>query len=303
MRRIRRLIPAYLAGLLLAANTAAPPALAETVHRERSLYQTILVNKRATIICLQFSLRRAQRNQSCFDQRRPKQMVLSYTKMMMAALLLNPLPDRILMVGLGGGTLPMALAELYPQAEIDVVEIDPAVVKVAQRYFGFLQDNLLRVLVQDGRVFAKRALAAGGARYDLVLLDAFGADYIPEHLMTQEFLQEVKALLDEDGVLAANTFASSKLYDHESATYQAVFGPLFNLRAPASGNRVIFASNSPLPSLLTLQAQAKALQRRLAPYGIDIQAYPARFSTKVDWDTGARPLTDQYSPANLLQGQ
>lgn len=288
---------------LLATALMAPPAWTKTIHKERSLYQTILVNKSASIICLQFSLRRAQRNQSCRDERQPKQMVLSYTKMMMAGLLLKPAPNRILMIGLGGGVLAKALAELYPQAAIDVVEIDAAVVGVAQRFFDFAASAQLRVMVQDGRVFTRRAAASAPASYDLVLLDAFGADYIPEHLMTVEFLQEVKALLAEDGVLAANTFASSALYDHESATYHEVFGPFLNLRLPDSGNRVIFASKGPLPSLMGLQVQANALERQLRPYGIDIHDYPTRLSAKMDWDADARPLTDQYSPANLLQGR
>ena len=218
-----------LCGLALAATLAAQGAAAEVIHRERSLYQTILVTKRASTLCLQFSQRRMQRKQSCLDQRRPKEMALTYTKMMMAALLLNPSPSRALIIGLGGGTLPMALAALHPEADIDVVEIDPAVVKVAQRYFGFTEGDNLRVHVQDARVFTRRASQAGPA-YDLIMLDAFGADYIPEHLMTREFLREVLALLQENGALAANTFATSKLYDHESVTYRDVFGSFFNLR-------------------------------------------------------------------------
>ena len=55
------------------------------------------------------------------------------------------------------------------------------------------------------------------------MLDAFDGEYIPEHLMTVEFL-EMRDLLSDDGVLVANTFASSKLYDYESATYAEAFG-------------------------------------------------------------------------------
>lgn len=281
---------------------AAQGSLAEIIHRERSLYQTVLVTKNASILCLQFSQRRMQRKQSCLDQRRPKGMALTYTKMMMAALLLNPSPNRALIIGLGGGTLPMALAALRPEASIDVVEIDPAVVKVARRYFGFAEGENLRVHVQDARVFIRRASQAGPA-YDLIMLDAFGADYIPEHLMTREFLQEVKALLREGGVLAANTFSTSRLYDHESVTYSDVFGLFLNLRLRSSGNRIIFAGRRPPPSLMTLAARAKTLAEALTPYGVPIEDYPARFSTKADWDVDASPLTDQHAPANLLQGE
>ena len=292
--------PRRLATALLGLALLAPLASAEVVHRERSLYQTILVVKQGRTLCLQFSLRRAQRNQSCLDERRPERMVLDYTRMMMAALLFGPAPQRILMVGLGGGTLPMALTAIYPQAQLDAVEIDPAVVQVAKRHFGFTESERLKVHVEDARVFTRRAVAAGRS-YDLIMLDAFGADYIPEHLMTREYLADTRALLTGNGALAANTFAISQLYDHESATYFDVFGPFFNLKLPSSGNRVILAAKTQLPSLMTLNTRAAALDKSLAPYGIKIRSYPRRLKSEIDWAADTRVLTDQYAPANLLQ--
>ncbi len=275
---------------------------AELIHRERSLYQTILVNKNGSTVCLQFSVRRDQRNQSCIDQRRPKEMVFTYTKMMMSALLLNPNPKRVLIAGLGGGTLPTALAELFPEAQIDIVEIDPAVVAVAKRFFGFAETAKLKVFTQDARVFTKRALIRN-ATYDLIMLDAYNGDYIPEHLMTREYLNETKSLLTDNGIIAANTFTVSRLYDHESATYYDVFGEFFNLRTAQSSNRVILTSQQPLPNIMVLGQRAKQLEDRLRPFGVNIRNYPKLLSSKVDWDDDVRILTDQYSPVNLLQNQ
>ncbi len=79
------------------------------------------------------------------------------------------------------------------------------------------------------------------------MLDAFNGDYIPEHLMTREYLAETRALLTSDGVLASNTFAISRLYHNESVTYADVFGPFFNLRSDDTANRVIIASRGALP--------------------------------------------------------
>ena len=293
--------PAVLLACLLAC-TVALPAGARVIHSERSLYQTILVDKAGPRVCLRFGVRRNQHNQSCIDQRRPREMVFPYTRMMMASLLLNPSPGRILVVGLGGGTLPAALAQIYGQATVDAVEIDAAVVTVAERYFGFAANDRLRVHVQDARAFVKRA-ASNGAAYDLIMLDAFNSDYIPEHLMTREFLLEARSLLTQNGVLAANTFASSRLYDHESVTYADVFGRFFNLRLPETLNRVILASRQPLPGLLLLQQRAAELEERLRPFGVDLGSYPKHLLSKADWDTGARVLTDQYAPANLLREQ
>ena len=293
---MRRVISAV---LLCAISIAVN---AELIHRERSLYQTILVNKNGSTVCLQFSVRRDQRNQSCIDQRRPKEMVFTYTKMMMSALLLNPNPKRVLIAGLGGGTLPTALAELFPQAQIDIVEIDPAVVAVAKRFFGFAETAKLKVFTQDARVFTKRALIRN-ATYDLIMLDAYNGDYIPEHLMTREYLNETKSLLTDNGIIAANTFTVSRLYDHESATYYDVFGEFFNLRTAQSSNRVILTSQQPLPNIMVLGQRAKQLEDRLRPFGVNIRNYPKLLSSKVDWDDDVRILTDQYSPVNLLQSQ
>lgn len=288
--------------VVLALAFCTPGVGEEVVHRERSLYQTILITQEPSRLCMKFTIRDRERNQSCMDPRSPKRMVFTYTRMMMASLLLTPEPGSVFVAGLGGGTLPTALAELLPETRIDVAEIDPAVIAAARTYFGFATDDRLQVHVSDARVFVKRALA-GGENYDLVLLDAYSGDYIPEHLMTVEFLAEVRALLAPGGVMAANTFATSLLYDHESETYRDVFGEFFNLRLPESNNRVILASNGPLPSRATLRENARTLRTRLRPYDVPVASYPARLSRKVDWDETKRALTDQYSPANLLRNQ
>src|SRR5690606_26239366 len=103
-----------------------------------------------------------------------------------------------------------------------------------------------------------------------------------------------------DGMVVANTFSASRLYDAESATYASVFGPLFNIRQFGTGNRVIIASMQPLPSLEVLQARAKELQPRLARFDMDVNDYPQLLDTEIDWNRNARLLPDQYSPANLL---
>lgn len=293
-----RVVVAALA--LTSAANAELPARAQIVARERSLYQTILVTREPSRLCMRFALRDSRRTQSCVDPANPKRMVFSYTRMMMAALLLAPAPKRVLIVGLGGGTLPVAFAELLPDARIDVAEVDHAVVEAAKKHFGFRPSERLRVHVRDARVFVKRAIAAN-VRYDAVLLDAYNADYIPEHLLTVEFINEARRLLAPNGVLAANTFGTSRLYDHESQTYREVFGAFFNLKTPASHNRIILAANGELPAPQLLRDRANLWQARLRPYDVPLRDYAARLTTAADWDATARPLTDQYSPANLLR--
>jgi spermidine synthase len=286
---------------LFASLTVAPSTAMTILHTEKSLYRNIMVYEEDGERCMSFTGRNQTARQTCQSLADPHQFVFVYTKMMMGALYLNPNPKKILMIGLGGGVLPTALAALFPDAKMDIVEIDPAVVKVAQQYFGFNRSPQMEVIEEDGRVFIKRAGKAG-RQYDLILLDAFDHQYIPEHLLTQEFLFEVKALLAADGVLAANTFSSSRLYHHESTTYEAVFGPFYNLRVQLR-NRIILLKSGGLPPLETVRQNAVSFEEKFKILGFGGDWLLPLFSTQRDWDVNARILTDQYSPSNLLNAE
>ena len=275
--------------------------MAKDIHREKSLYRNIVVRDVGNRRCLVFSVKRGDRNQTCMNMKNPKELVFPYVRMTLGGLLVNPDPKRILMLGLGGGSIATVLGEMYPEAELDLVEIDEAVVRVAEDYFNFEATDKMNVVVADGRVFVKRAILQKKS-YDFIILDAFTGDYIPEHLMTIEFLEELKSILDDDGVLIANTFSTSDLYDHESETYKQAFGPFFNFTLPITGNRVIIAREAGLPTDEEVQERADALRFRMRVYGVDMSKYPRNMSRGQDWDHNKRILTDQYSPANLLRG-
>jgi spermidine synthase len=289
-------VPGLIAAALLAV---APAALAQEklIHSERSLYREVRVYETNGERCMCFTVSCRIGRQSCIDLANPHHFALNYARMMMGGTLLTgEAPKRILIIGLGGGTIPTALREVLPNAQIDVVEIDPAVTRVARKYFGFQDGPKLKVFEVDGRVYVKRALREG-VKYDAILLDAFDHEYIPEHLLTREFLTEVKSLLTPTGVLVGNTFSSSKLYDHESTTYAAVFGKYFNLK---SANRVVVARPAGLPTEAQLRTKSLEYELALRSFGVEVQEVLPLFTTTPDWDTKARVLTDQYSPANLL---
>tara|TARA_R110000824_G_scaffold336_3_gene1864 strand:+ start:18453 stop:19298 length:846 start_codon:yes stop_codon:yes gene_type:complete len=270
------------------------------IHQERSLYRNIIVTEDSSRRCLRFTItRRTGQNQSCRFLDNPQRLVFPYAKMTLSSLLVQDNPERILIIGLGGGTLPAVYSTLFPQAEIIISEIDEAVLRVAENFFDFEQSASIKVDVGDARVYVKRA-GLRNEKFDLVILDAFNGEYIPEHLMTEEFLEEIRVLLSDDGMLVSNTFSSSRLYDAESQTYYNVFGEIFNLRMPNTGNRIIIASMQDLPPADTLTMRAPALQQRLLAFGMDVMDYLPNMSTAIDWNTSERPLTDQYSPANLL---
>jgi spermidine synthase len=285
------------ASMTAAALLAAMPVVAlQLVHSERSLYRQVLVYEEAGTRCLCFTRNCTIGRQSCIEMAQPDKLVFDYAHLMLSSLFLVPRPANVLIIGLGGGTLPRALAKILPGTAIDVVEIDPAVVSVARRYFRFAPGPNGQVFEEDGRTYVRRARREGKS-YDLIMLDAYDHEYIPEHLLTQEFLREVRALLKPGGIVAANTFSSSRLYDNESVTYRSVFGDFYNLR---HNNRIILASNGPLPALATIQQNSAPLTAAFAGLGFSADEQLRSFSTAVDWNPQARVLTDQYSPANLL---
>lgn len=273
---------------VVATFTLLRNGTAKVIHTEPSQFAPVVVFEEGGFRCMNFDSIDDDGRQSCLNLKSPDRLVFGYTKIMMSALFINPQPRNILLIGLGGGTLSRALAKVVPEAVIDTVEIDPAVARVAERFFGYRQEPKQRLFVEDGRAFIERAHTEG-RQYDVIMLDAFDVDYIPAHLLTREFLQHVHAILSPNGVLVSNTFSNSDMYDRESATYADVFGPFFNLR---DGNRVIIATRGPLPDADVLQRNADALAPALQALGINVDDQLSWFSREPDWNQQAPVLTD-----------
>ena len=68
---------------------------------------------------------------------------------------LTPEPKRGLILGHGGGSLAKWLALVWPELELDVVEFDPAVVRMAEQYFEYRPPANHHVFVKDARVFLR----------------------------------------------------------------------------------------------------------------------------------------------------
>lgn len=294
--RLRAVLAALLvAGASISAHAAYDRSKLHPVYQEKSLYRNILVLEGGGYRCITFG--RYHGEQSCIELAQPGRMVIPYTKGLLSAFYAASAPRRVLVVGLGGGVLPRAIRDAFPQVEIDSVELDPAVARVAGSHFGFTPDARSRVYVDDGRVFVRKQKRAG-VRYDIILMDAFEKDYIPEHMLTREFLAEVRSILQPGGVVAANTFADGELQALEAATYQSVFGAVVDVEMDG-GNRIILAGSDGLPSMEKMRATAAALDARIAPLGFDSGYLLPRFKPQPP-AKGARVLTDQFAPSNLL---
>nr|WP_002634751.1 fused MFS/spermidine synthase [Myxococcus hansupus] len=198
--------------------------------------------------------------QSVVRPGKPLDLVLPYTQVSMAGLAYVPAPKRILIIGLGGGAMPMFLRKVVPRAHIDVVDIDPDVVKVAKAYFGFKEDARLKAHVGDGRAFVEAKRPA----YDLIFLDAYGPDSIPEHLATVEFLASVRAKLTPNGAVVGNVWAfpPNSRYDAMVHTWQVSFKQLSEFIVPQSSNRILVGVGyEEKVAVKTLEARAEKLER------------------------------------------
>ena len=134
----------------------------------------------------------------------PFETDIEYIAYFHLALAIQPAIERVLVIGLGGGSLVKRMWRDYPQMRIDAVEIDPEVAEIAHELFELPRDERIRVVVGDGREF----LGGCGETYDLIVVDAYDDDHIPFHLLTEEFFRECKDHLAEDGVIAYNLIAS-----------------------------------------------------------------------------------------------
>lgn len=239
----------------------------------------------------------------------PVELFLPYSQVMMAALALPSEPKRGLILGHGGGSLAKWLARRWPELRLDIVEVDPSVVRVAEEYFNYSAAPGHHVHVKDARVF----LRTSDARYDVIWLDVFARHLIPFHLTTREFFTEARAHLNPDGVLAVNLSSTGLGPDRLRSyavveTLRTVFpliesfstqGP-WQTRYPGAENLIFFAG-APVSGMRQPQFTARVnnlvAQRRLP------MELPGLLASRREreWPPGI-VLTDDFSPFDLLVG-
>lgn len=153
----------------------------------------------------------------------------------------------VLVIGSAAGTISKAYSGIYGSIPIDGVEIDPGIVEVGRKWFDMTEPNLA-IHVQDGRYF----LANTNKTYDVIAVDAYRPPYIPFHLTTREFFQEIYDHLNENGVVAINAGRTSTDYSLVEAlgsTMRAVFPNVYVIDMPdygsSLGNSLVVATKQP----------------------------------------------------------
>jgi spermidine synthase len=159
---------------------------------------------------------------------------------MMGFLLYCPKPLRIAMIGLGGGSIPKYCHATLPDTDITVVEINPDVIALRNRFFVPEDDMRFRVLCEDGAEFATRMRN----RFDVLIVDGFTEAGQPPVLSTQRFYNDCRDCLSERGILVVNLPDVPQTYDALFARIKHSFSHhALLIAAEDSGNRIAFAGN------------------------------------------------------------
>ncbi len=214
--------------------------------------------------------------QSAMDLDDPERLQLPYTQAMMAFLLFQPQPTNVLMVGLGGGSMVKFLLRHFPGLRMDVVERSAKVVEIARRHFLLPDPENLHIHVDDGRHFMATAPAQ---HYDVILLDAYGADGTPPPLLTTDFFADCHRRLRPGGVLAANLWGGRRAgFWQAMAGLESAFGrQVQQLPVAGRGNIVVLAPVPPVAAPEELLTRAKDLRQRLElPFPVYLRALRRR---------------------------
>jgi spermidine synthase len=256
-------------------------------------YNDIFITKRAHELMLSFQLKGFDYTESITNLADPDDLPVRYTQVMTVGVLYPPQPNKVLMIGLGGGSISGYLGRFMPHVDIDTVEVDPGVITVAKKYFGMKETVRVRYHEGDGRVFLNR----NKQTYDLILVDAFHGGYVPFHLLTKEFYALVKQRLAPGGAAAFNVHDGTKLYASTLLTLRAVF-PGVHLFSSGMGEMIVVATAEAAPGETTLAERAKALQEKYR-FRFELPALLARRTEKSGAAQPGELLTDDFAPVNL----
>ena len=191
----------------------------------------------------------------------PYALVAPYTRQMMSFLLFNPEPRHILMIGLGGGSLPKFCYRHLPYVQISVVEIDARVIAMRESFHVPQDDDRFHVVHDDG----VRYVARVDQSIDVILIDAFDEAGVAPSLATSAFYEDVWRQLDDDGVLVMNLLGSPQTYAMHLERVKEIFnGKALLTTVTGNDNVLLFAFKPDVisPNATQLPLRARYLQSR-----------------------------------------
>ena len=189
------------------------------------------------------------------------ELVLSYSRAMMAWLMFVPTPRHITHIGLGGGSFARWIDAFLPDTAQTAVEINPQVIQIARMLFELpFEGEKFEILEADGAEYVKTL--NGGT--DVLLVDGFDGEQIIDDLVGEDFFQDCFRALSADGVFAANWWSGDKRYElFKERLARSFGGRLIAVPAESHGNVAVLAFKGEAETALdTLKRRAAKLQEQ-----------------------------------------
>lgn len=205
--------------------------------------------------------------QSAMSLTDPDRLELAYIRAMLSTLLFIEEPGRVLLLGLGGGSLARFLLAHYSACRIEAVERRAGVAEIAQWFFGLPSDSRLNIHIADGGEYIEAEARRSEAVYDLILIDAYDHQGMDQSINVEEFFLACARLLNSRGALSINMWGTHNASLRQSTDLlSACFpGRAFRLRVPNKGNVIGLGLGTEVatPGLKNLNPKARALEIRL----------------------------------------
>ncbi len=286
--------------LVLAAGVPfATAAEGDFVEHYDTIYNSLTVEKRGTLVELRARARGTEALESAVDLSDPLKLVVHYTRSLYGALFVQPEPKRVLMIGLGGAGFHRLFAAAFPDSLLHTVELDPKVLELCETRMQFKPTEKTPVTIMDGRMFVKR----NREQWDWLVLDAFRGGFVPPHLKTEEFYRECAARLSERGVFVTNLHATSQLYYSDLKTIQKVFPQVVLFETSLRGNVIACAVNYKSPQITDAGKwpSVESLDRPIFAGRLDLRAIRLEHTPiPTPLLRNAQVMTDDFAPVEFL---
>ena len=210
--------------------------------------------------------------QSSMNLDNPTELVLSYSRAMMAWLLFADPPVHITQIGLGGGSFARWIDACLPDCRQTAVEINPNVIAVARGLFELpFEGETFEIVEADGAQYVKTL--RGGT--DIILAVGFDGEQIIDDLVSPGFFADCRQALSDKGIFMTNWWSGDKRYPRFVADLKEAFdGKVLEVPAESHGNIAVMAFRQ-TPAELNLDSLKKRAEQLARQYPLD---FPALFS-------------------------
>lgn len=284
--------------MLRPASSASAQGV-RVIYETESLYYSISVYDKGGVRYLRCD----NQVQSGMDLKAPDSLFYEYVRSFFSALAFKEHAyydsAEAVFVGLGAGSLPGYFMNKFPDARLDIIELDPEVARIAGEYFDFSPSANTALAIEDARVF----LARSSKKYDLIMLDPFYGATIPFHLTTREFLELLRGRLKPGGMVVGHYWGPqhNEYFDAQLRTFQEVFREVRMLDNGLNSIILVAMAEDTRVEPEELYRSARAFMKA-RDVDFDMEALlkkELRLNTPKNLE--ADVLTDDYAPVNIMR--